>query len=451
MLIPHLLAQPDGSYTVLYVHEAADKSVKGSVHFTFSDIEYLRRSEINAHVDVSIHTIIPGTPNEEEHGEISNYSGRLNLASTSGRETFARAMGRISKTKMEFDSFLSSAIVQVEKAIRSKPRMIRLCDAPPKEEKQWLLEPYILDQAPNILFGEGGGGKTFVALRWMLSIATGIPFLGIKPTKTATCMFLDYEDSAAEANDRIMKLCGSKVMTPDGQTPDLELLQKNILYFPAEGVPIHDLVPQLKEKIAEHNVQFLLIDSAVMACGGEPEKAESAGRFFNSIAKLGVTTLTIAHETKSENHDHVFGSIFWRNCARNMWNAQAERDPVDNRKIAFGLFHRKCNHDALRAPTPLRIFHGQGFVDIERGATDEWGGKSLTVSDRIVAMLRSGPKQFGQLAMEMSDVKKETITQTLTRLNTRGILAKTGVKGDYWQIAVVSQNIDPTLPQKIGA
>ncbi len=421
MITPSLSPQPDGSYQVIIIHP--DDS--GSTTFRFSDVEYIRRSEVNAFVEVTIHVSI------EEVKDIVQYSGRLNLASISGREGFARALTRIAKNKQEFDSFLSASIVEVNRAIARQPRMINLCDAPPKMNQQWMLEPFILDNAPNILFGEGGGGKTFVALRWLLSIATGIPFLEAKPTRPRVCLFLDYEDDAAEGNDRIQKLCGSKTIS----APDLELLQKNIKYFAAQGVPLHDLIPTLKEKIIEERIEFILIDSALMACGGEPEKAESAGRFFNSLAKLGVTTLTIAHETKSENHDHVFGSIFWRNCTRNMWNAQSEKDPTDPRRISFGLFHRKCNHDALRAPVPLRIHHGDGVVDIEKGAAEEWGGKSLTVGDRIVAMLRTGPKQFGQLAMSMEDVKKEVITMTLTRLKSRGILAQSGQKLDYWQIA----------------
>lgn len=431
--IPHITQRADGAYFCVIVH--SDGS--GSTTFTFSDIEYVRRSELNAFVEVSFLIHEPGETDVSK-SQSYDFSGRLNLASMSGREGFARSMGRIARNKQEFDSYLSSAIVAVTKAVNSKPKMIRLCDAPPKEDKQWLLEPFILDGSPNILFGEGGGGKTFVALRWLLSIATGVPFLGVKPARTVPCMFLDYEDTAAEANDRIQKLCGSTKLTLDAQTPELELLQNNIHYFNAEGVPIHDLVPQLREKIAECKIEFILIDSAVMACGGEPEKAESAGRFFNSLSKLGVTTLTIAHETKSENHDHVFGSIFWRNCTRNMWNAQSERDPVDPCKISFGLFHRKCNHASLHAPVPLRIFHGQGYVDIERGQADEWGGKSLTVGERIVSVLRSGPKQFGQIVEAMQregEVKKDVVTMTLTRLKSRGILSQRSTGSQEWEIA----------------
>ncbi len=248
-------------------------------------------------------------------------------------------------------------------------------------------------------------------------------------------MFLDYEDVAAEANDRIQKLCGSPELAREGVAPDLELVQRNIHYFSGEGIPIHELIPQLKEKISEFKIEFILIDSAALACGGEPEKAEVASRFFNSLAKLGVTTLTIAHETKTENHDHVFGSIFWRNCARNIWNAQSERDPSDNRRISLGLFHRKCNHTATQAPVPLAVFHDVGAVDITLGGSEDWGGKSLSIPERVISFLRSGPKQFGQIVDELHDVKKDALTEALRRMKSRGVLVKTGMKEEYWKIA----------------
>lgn len=425
---PYISQLDDGSYQVVILHPDNTETGKpaGSTVFVFSDIEYVRRSEVNSHVQASIHI----------GEEIYDYQVRLNLSSASAREGFARTMGKIAQSKLPFDAYLSAAIVEVNKAILAIPRMTKLLDAPPKKHEQWLLEPFILDKAPNILFGEGGGGKTYVALRWMLSLATGIPFLGVKPLRVVPCMFLDYEDTSSEGNDRIQKLCGSKLLTTNGQTPDLETLYKNLNYFRADGVPLHDLVPILKEKIAEEKIEFILIDSAISACGGEPEKAECAARFFNAISKLNVTTLTIAHETKSENHDHVFGSIFWRNLTRNMWNAQSETDPTDNHKINFGLFHRKCNHASLRGNVPLRIFHGEGYVDVTRGNNEEWGGKSIPISERIVNVLKSGPKDFAFIleSLQSDDpVKKETLSAVLRRLKIREILEQ-GNDG-LWKIA----------------
>lgn len=429
---PHIIQREDGSYYCVILHP--DKT--GSTSFTFSDLEYVRRSEINAVVEASSLVHGPDEKNVENMIPVE-FSCRLNLMSQSGRDSYARSMGRIAKNKQEYDSYLSAAITSVIKAIQAKPRMTRLFDGEMAPEKQWLLEPYILDKAPNVFFGEGSGGKTYVALRWLISLATGIPFLGHKPARVVPCMFLDYEDEKDEAIRRVTKLCGSTTSS-DGEVADLDLAHENIHHFNPEGIPIHELIPQLKEQISKFKIEFILIDSAVYACGGEPEKADVVSRYFNDLAKLGVTTLTIAHETKNENHDHVFGSIFWRNCPRNIWNAQSEKDPTDNRRSSMGLFHRKCNHAAPYAPIPIRIFHGDGYVEIERGQAEEWGGKSLTVGERIISVLRSGPKQFGQIVEAMQregEVKKDVVTMTLTRLKSRGILSQRTTGSQEWEIA----------------
>ena len=286
------------------------------------------------------------------------------------------------------------------------------------------------------MFGEGGGGKTYIALRWVLSLATGIPFLTSKPTRTVKCLFIDYEDDPAEGNDRIQKLCGGTKANID-----LDLLHANILYFNPAGIPFADLVPTLTECIRANGVEFVLLDSAALACGGEPEKADSATRYFNSLAKLGVTSLTIAHETKSENHDHVFGSIFWRNSARNIWNAQSETNEADNRKISFGLFHRKCNHSAKRSAVSLEIFHGVGVVEVRPASQEAWG-TGLSVPARIVAMLKQRPMELGELKDKLDDLTKDEIGVSLNRLKARGVVVQPAGRGGPWRLECMDECMD---------
>jgi hypothetical protein len=400
MIVDLLKKNQNGSYSYTILHGERE----GTTIFTFNEIEYVRRSEINAVVETITH----------HEKQLFNFSTRLNLESASAREGYVRSLQRITKSKKEFDAYLSEAIQAVKNALRSTSKVIRLVDAPPKENAQWLLEPFILDKTTNILFGEGGGGKTFVALRWLLSLATGIPFLGVKPLRMVKCLFLDYEDVSSEGLDRVYKLCGGS-----GLDVDMGKLRENIFYMNANGMPLHDLVPTLKEIIIENNIDFLLLDSAALACGGEPEKADSATRYFNAIQKLGITSLTIAHETKTENHDHVFGSIFWRNSARNIWNGQTETDASDNRRISFELYHRKCNHAAKRNPVSLEIFHGDGFVNIAK-ANYEVRSENMKPTERIIISLKEKPKFLADLFTEMDDVKKDTIRTAIKRLKAKG-------------------------------
>ena len=58
----------------------------------------------------------------------------------------------------------------------------------------------------NLLFSKGGIGKTFLALRMALSVATGEELFGFKPTKITRVLFLDLENSDKTFKDRLTEL-----------------------------------------------------------------------------------------------------------------------------------------------------------------------------------------------------------------------------------------------------
>ena len=106
---------------------------------------------------------------------------------------------------------------------------------------------------------------------------------------------------------------------------------------------------RMAQLVAEHNIQFMIIDSAAMACGGEPEAADVATRYWNALRTLGCTTLTIAHVSKTEASEKgtstPYGSVFWRNYARNAW--EIKRGTIFKRlEKQFGLVQTKLNSGA---------------------------------------------------------------------------------------------------------
>lgn len=415
-VIQSVTPNEDGSLTIVIFHKVTKDGAEGSTTFTFSDIERVRRSEVNAFVRATVH----------EAEELGVFSGRLNLSSLSAREGFARSLTKIAQTKISFDFVLSQAIEAVTYYLEKQPQAIWIEEAPAAKGEKWLLDPYILEGSPNILFGKGGGGKTFLALRIMLSLVTGLPILGITPSRTVKCLFLDYEDIAENGMDRIYKLCGGMFK------PELDSIYGKIRYFKANGVPLHELIPTLKEEIAKHGIEFILVDSAALACGGEPEKAESAIRFFNALSKLNITSLVIAHETKAETHEYVFGSVFFHNSARNIWNTQAEHDEDDPRIIQMGLFHRKCNHGSLKAPRAVKIFHGEGFVDVSLGDIAAFD-KELSVPQRIIRLLRDGGQPTHEINERLGG-DKNTIKVTLQRLKKKEKIMENGL--GFWSLKI---------------
>jgi hypothetical protein len=60
-----------------------------------------------------------------------------------------------------------------------------------------LIEGFIQEQEAVVLYGEANGGKSFLALDWALSIAAGVPWLGIHPVLRGPIIYMAGEGAAS--------------------------------------------------------------------------------------------------------------------------------------------------------------------------------------------------------------------------------------------------------------
>lgn len=408
---------PDGGARISFDIE---EGVVGT--FTFTEIEQTKTQTIDAILRVVIH--IEG----KEHA----LTGHLNLLSLSSRETFLRQLGYTLPKKLPLPVFLGRAIEAVQDHLGTNDGSVWFEDIQAIARPDPLFPPFLVDGAPNLIFGKGGTGKTFICLRMALSMAFGIPFLGVTPTRKCKVLFVDYEDSQHEFADRINKLLSGL-----GQyAPDVEEIGKKIKYFRALN-PFQDIVPALKKIIQEEGISFVIVDSAIMACGSEPEKADVAARYFNALAKLQTTSLTIAHETKAETHNYPFGSVVWWNSPRNIWNIQGmggeqsddEEEPT-NEPVELGLFHRKANNGARSRLLAATMSITDNKATITQGDRNDWESE-MTVATRITKFLRDAgqPKSRKDIEKELDGVEKNTIKQTLRRLHKSGKITLIGGQG----------------------
>lgn len=410
------------AYTVVTVLDAVEG---GSVTYRFSEVEESNGREVNAMVDAVVH--IPEIP-------MWSFCGRLNIVSLSAREGFARQLSKPSKMKIPAEISLSNAVHKVITYLRSRDESVWFENIEGTIPEKPLFNPFIIENAPNLMFGKGGTGKTYICLRLLLSLITGKSFLGFKPERTCKVLFVDYEASKGEFFDRFNRLLGGMA-----ESVDISEVMGKIRYFPPLGRPMHEIIPLLKKTIRDNGIEFVLIDSAILACGGEPERAEVAARYFNALASLGVTTLTIAHETKAENHAYPFGSVVWWNSPRNIWNAQSmsevedeDADPDPNRPIEAGLFHRKSNNGGKSRMVSTKISFEGGKTSITLGDQSHWE-KEVSTSTRILRFLRrNGLASRKDIDEELEGVEKNAIKVTLRRLvDTNKVVRMGGQGGDY--------------------
>ena len=166
------------------------------------------------------------------------------------------------------------------------PPSVLLRDVPkPEPEMTWTVHGLpILKAQPMILFGDGGAGKSTLAL----SIAGTLAQQGV-PT-----LYCDWETDEAEHRHKLEDLFGDTM--------------PEVRYLRCASPLIHE-VDRIRREVLVHGIGYLVIDSAGVACSGPPEAAESANEFFRALRQVHVGALVLAHVTKSEGGEHKpFGS-----------------------------------------------------------------------------------------------------------------------------------------------
>ena len=333
------------------------------------------------------------------YGEVVAVS-RVNLVSARSRTEFANHLAKHDE-HVDWRELVEYACRQVVVAFRAGQASILLRDAKQPEDAGLLLPPLLVGRMPTILFGDGGAAKSYVALAAGLSVHTGQPFLGLEPVTRRRVGILDYEMDAWEHRRRMEALVG------DGEMPD-------IAYIPCAH-PLADDVDRLQRAIRKYELEYLIVDSVGLACGGPPEAAEIANRFYGGLRELGLGALLVAHVNRSGDTERPFGSAFWSNSARMTWYVKREQS-IGAGAVNVALFNKKANTGPLQAPIGFRFSFDAGRTYVTR--TDVRDIQDIAahvpVRFRIESEVRVGALTYVELASAL-DVPIDTIKKAVDR------------------------------------
>ena len=371
--IEGLATAPQGP-TITAVTRGWEIVFPDGVHILFEDAHHGR---LALDVEATIWTEAPGVSNER-------YSERLNLLSGSGRTSLRRSLDEVQdRPKGYWTDVLNKAIAMIRTAIKEDDPSMSVSDAPDIADDGYIAFPLLLANGPTIWFGDGGTGKSFLALALAKAVCEGGEFLKIGCGWRGV-IYLDYETDAATVKRRLRKMGGE----PDG-----------MFYWPGLGRPLTEMIPALQHKIAKDMIGLVVIDSAVPACGGEPEKADTARAFFAAISQLGVAVLIISHITKAGEDQYPFGSVMWNNLARCTWNIKAEQD--GDSILHIGFYNRKINDDRKHQPIGIRLtFDATGVEMVREQIAAESLVKGLSVPNQMRRIMQRGKASLKEMAAE---------------------------------------------------
>ena len=369
---------------------------------------YTSRSGIDCWIKFSTHT-------DPLFGPV-----RLNLLSSSGRESLARLLKNRKPLnwQMELDQVSNMVSSSLEEGGAAKDMRFY---TPESVDQGWCIRPYVQTNQATIMFGFAGNGKSTIATALLLSKATGAELLpGVDPGYPGGVLYADWEDSSESFNTSASAILhGHQLGWGD--------VIKPVLYRRYHG-SLADHFDAIAADIAEHDIKLICVDSLVAASGDQysPNDAEAARTWHQVVSALGVSSIGITHAAKNSKEPSAFGSVYYTNLARSIFEISADAEAGRNSSV-IAVTHRKGNNTGLMKPVGLSVdFESDEFdnpVKIQYASADltqsEVLATKLSSSDRILSLITMVSMSPAEIAEELTDLKPVTIRQALLRLKAR--------------------------------
>lgn len=271
------------------------------------------------------------TIRSEHEGRL--YSGHLLLMGPNSRRDVARSLSERIKD-FDWGGFLEQICLLSRDRFRQGEPVVELWSVPPNTTARFLVEPYVLEQAITILYGDGAAAKSSVALKWGVDVS-----LNYGPV-----LYLDWEDDATTHAERLRAICKGINLDPAGAQ----------VYYQRRASKIADSVRELRRLVVEKGIVLVVVDSLGMAAG-DPNNSDFLIEAVRACRALSVAVLAIHHLPKNAlDKSKPFGSVYASNEARLTWLVEkAQEEDADEFTIL--LTNNKSNRSRQFGKRAMRV------------------------------------------------------------------------------------------------
>jgi len=354
------------------------------------------------------------------------HTARVNLMATSTMNSLAK---RLEKNSQEIPwtdilTFITGKTIEI--ARRGEPAV----EIWPSEDDDlmpsYLLEPILYLNHPAVIFGDYSSLKSLVAL--VTGYIVQLPYhdndLGLITAKESTlCLYLDYEDDPSSFRKRWSAL---ERGLGKGAMP--------IFYRRMTGT-LSDSIEQLQRIIHDKNIGLIIVDSLGPAARGNLNDPEAAIKYHAALRQLNITSLTLAHTAKDQftKKRSIFGSVFFTNLARSVWECKAEQETGEDEAV-ISLKHTKANLSRLHPPLGYRFSFTDNTISIAKADLSGTGlSGELPLSFRIKDLLRGGTMTVKDIA-EALEANEASVRTIINRMAKKTQLVKVG---ESWGLSVI--------------
>lgn len=370
------------------------------------EADFLRRDGGQLKAEVMVRCEMSGVPAIDGILTV----GDLNLSSTRTRSSFAKDLAALARSKaageVDWRSAIEEFALRILAAERNGEPPVWLNEVCPPENSERLL--YVdgfplLKEHPEVIFGDGGTGKSLLALY----------FAGKLAAKGINVGLFDWELDAGEHRLRLGQLFAGSTL------PKIRYVRC--------AHPFCREVERLRRVVKESDLDYVVFDSVGYACDGPPEGAEQTMRYFQALRTLGqIGSLHIAHIRGSEEgaDKRPYGSVFWRNSVRAAWNIKPACQETEDSRLQVALHHRKWNTTGRMRSVGFELGFEPGRIavsSLELGRVPDLAAQ-LTHRERVLLALRGGPLDREELRAKLEDMKDNAFRSLISKEKSAGRL-----------------------------
>lgn len=238
------------------------------------------------------------------------------------------------------------------------------------EPVQWAIKPWLPRSCVTLLAGNGGVGKSNLALSLCAHLSTGQPFAGL-PAAQLPCLFISLEDSAAIVRWRLRAVVeqfhlDAKLLARNFRLVDGTEAQCAAFLTQGEGYGAQLLWTKAYRELRNlaAGAQFIVIDNASDAMDANENSRSHVRTFIRGLASVAIeqdaSVLLLSHLDKTAVRLGAAGSSYSGSTA---WNASVRsRLALLDEGGQIILSHEKCNLAATAEPVSLHFEPGGVLV-----------------------------------------------------------------------------------------
>jgi hypothetical protein len=360
------------------------------VTFTFG-----RLSETQSKVSAELRVKIGAT---EILGETD-----LSLKSESSRSTIVRILNGLAP-HVAWNRYLERACTGVLQRHRNGEPIAALQPVP-TSSVPFQVNPIIYRGHQTLWYAPGGSLKSYLGLYVALVACHGAQEHGLAAV-ACPVLYLDWELNKETIGGRLAAL----------RRGHPGLCQRVPDYLRCEA-PLHQDVHRIAAHVAAHRIGLVIVDSVAMAAGGDLHSPDAAIKLQQALRQLGCASLVLAHVAKAtpeSGERSAYGTVFFRELARNVWELERP-EGIDPPRVI--LCQKKNNFGKIQPPLAFAFSFEEEAVNISAcDPNDEPALEAkLPLPSRISNALQDGQLWSATALAEELSAPLPSVKSTLSR------------------------------------